>query len=94
MGSPMLRGWWPGVSVVGLSSLRRQPAGHAAGSDRRRNLSSENRNSELACLFAFEKFQPGSAEPQRREGICLAAVGWGHALGHGETKAESGTWVG
>lgn len=55
----------------------------------RRNLSSENRNSELACLFAFEKFQPGSAESWRREGICLAGVGRSHAHEHGETEVES-----
>lgn len=52
-------------------------------SDRRRNLSSENHNSELAYLFAFGKFQPGSAEPQRREGICLAGAGWGPRLSVG-----------
>lgn len=67
-------GGWPGLTLAQTD---------------RRNLSSENRNSELACLFAFEKFQPGSAESWRREGICLAGVGRSHAHEHGETEVES-----
>lgn len=71
-----------------IQSTVERKAGPDAGSDRPgRNLSSGNRNSELACLFAFEKFQPGSAKPWRRKGICR---GWGGAGPGSWTRRNQG----
>lgn len=72
------------VQPVGGGGLHWMPA-----QTDRRSMSSENHNAELACLFAFEKFQPGSVESWRREGVCLAAAGRSCAHEHGETEAKS-----